>query len=53
MSEVFEVDPDSVIKESMYKEHVNIKYHSQRKNASLPSLKMPVMAEEAIADVVR
>ena len=29
MSEVFEVDPDSVIKESMYKGHLHIKYDGQ------------------------
>ena len=38
MSEVFEVDPDSVIKESMYKGHLHIKYDGQAKDTSIPKL---------------
>ncbi|MGD0951179.1 MAG: Coenzyme F420 hydrogenase/dehydrogenase, beta subunit C-terminal domain [Methanotrichaceae archaeon] len=38
MSEVFEVDPDSVIKESMYKGHLHIKYDGQAKDISIPKL---------------
>jgi len=38
MSEVFEVDPNSVIKESMYKGHLQIKYDGQEKDISIPKL---------------
>jgi formate dehydrogenase subunit beta len=38
MSEVFEVDPNSVIKESMYKGHLHIKYDGQAKDISIPKL---------------
>lgn len=38
MTEVFEVDPDSVIKESMYKGHLQIKYDGQEKDTSIPKL---------------
>lgn len=38
MSEVFEVDPSSVIKESMYKGHLQIKYDGQSKDISIPKL---------------
>ena len=38
MSEVFEVDPNSVTKESMYKGHLHIKYDGQTKDTSIPKL---------------
>ena len=38
MSEVFEVDPNSVIKESMHKGHLQIKYDGQEKDISIPKL---------------
>jgi formate dehydrogenase subunit beta len=38
MSEVFEVDPNSVTKESMYKGHLQIKYDGQTKDFSIPKL---------------
>lgn len=38
MSEVFDVDPSSVIKESMYKGHLHIKYDGQAKDISIPKL---------------
>ncbi len=38
MSEVFEVDPESVIKEGMYKGHLHITYDGQRKDISIPKL---------------
>jgi len=38
MSEVFEVDPDSVRKETMYKGHLHIIYDGQQKDISIPKL---------------
>ncbi len=38
MSEVFEVDPDSVRKETMYKGHLHITYDGQQKDISIPKL---------------
>jgi formate dehydrogenase subunit beta len=38
MSEVFEVDPESVIKEGMYKGHLHITYDGQQKDISIPKL---------------
>jgi formate dehydrogenase subunit beta len=38
MSEIFKVDPESVIKEGMYKGHLHIAYDGQQKDTSIPKL---------------
>jgi formate dehydrogenase (coenzyme F420) beta subunit len=38
ISEVFEVDPDSVTKEAMYKGHLHITYDGQQKDVSIPKI---------------